>query len=146
MLLKGGKMKEKIWLALTSLDNWDLIKNNNVYAVKNKKSSNKLDKNDILIFYVIPKRIGGFYKIIEKTDKEIIEFKGDKYKYQFKLTPLNILSSLVPINKKNNDYRILETLSIFKNKIHWGTVLMGRDIIQLTKEDYEYLLKVLKDV
>jgi predicted RNA-binding protein len=137
-------MNNNVWLALTSLNNWHIIKRNNVYAVKKYKSAEKLSINDILIIYVIPKRIGGFYKIIEKRDVKIIDFEGDDYNYQFKLAPTKTFSNPIVIDQKPNNYKIIENLSIFKYKKHWGSVLMGRDIILLKNKDYDYLFEVLK--
>jgi hypothetical protein len=57
--------------------------------------------------------------------------------------PLKIFDNLIIINDKFRNYKIIENLSIFKNKKHWGSVLMGRDLIALSSKDHEYLSEVL---
>lgn len=63
-------------------------------------------------------------------------FKGDNYNYQIKLK-----KEVIPKECLDATEKIINNISIFKNSIRWGTILFGRSIKKITKEDYEFLKK-----
>lgn len=134
----------KFWLALTDDDNWEIIKSNGIYAVKSVNQYNKLCKGDRLVIYLIPKRICALYEIESLSSSKNKKFKSDDFKYYFDIKPILILDEPVKITNKLKSKKIVDNLSIFKGTIRWGTVLMGRSIIEITQSDYDYLEKVMK--
>ncbi|MCB9362056.1 hypothetical protein H6504_01345 [Candidatus Woesearchaeota archaeon] len=135
----------KVWLGLTSLDNWDLIKGNQTYAFKKQISYQKVSVDDIIIFYIIPKSLGGIFKVVSKQVTNPIDFSGANYPYQILMEKILILDELLIIDDKFKNYQITDSISIFKNRIRWGTVLMGKDLIELKEDDYDFLLQVMQN-
>lgn len=124
------------WLTLTNEDNWIIIKEKDVYAFNdaNKKFFDELRIGDFLVMYVIRKKFSGIFKIVSKKVDKKIDFKGDRYVHQIKLK-----EEIVPKDPINANEKIISNISIFRNSIHWGTVLFGKSIKKITKDDYEFL-------
>ena len=135
----------KYWLAITNEENWKTIKKRLVYGFsdKNKKNINLIKKHDKIVFYIIPKRIGGFFHVKGIRTKRLIKFRSGHYPNQINLNSLKILKNLVFIDDKFENYQILENISIFKNK-SLGPTLMGRSIIEMKTLDYKYFWSILR--
>ena len=131
----------KYWLALSDDENWKIIRANNIYAVKSENQYNPLKGGDFLVMYLIPKRICAIYEIKSIPSRKKIKFKQNEFKYYFDIKPKLILREPIEINNWSSGKNIPDNLSIFKGTLRWGTVLMGRSIISITKSDYEYLEK-----
>ena len=53
------------------------------------------------------------------------------------------------VEKYNNqeidiNVKIVQNISIFKNKIRWGTILFGRSIRKITKKDFGYIKSLME--
>ena len=131
----------KYWLALSDDENWKIIRANNIYAVKSENQYNPLKGGDFLVMYLIPKRICAIYEIKSMPSRKKIKFNQNKFKYYFDIKPKLILHEPIEINNWSSGKNIPDNLSIFKGTMRWGTVLMGRSIINITKADYDYLEK-----
>lgn len=129
----------KYWLALTDDENWESVRKNNIYAVKSENQYNNLKQGDYLVIYLIPKRICAIYKIKSMPSKKKVKFNQKEFKYYFDLTQKLTLKEPLEINNWSSGKNIPENLSIFKGTVRWGTVLMGRSIINITQSDYKYL-------
>jgi len=130
----------KHWLCLTNLTNWKIIKNEEIYGFneQNKKYLSILKNGDKIVIYVIPKKVGGIFKVSNIRYNGDIKFHEGDYIYKIKLEKIYI-----PKNPLDISLGIIGMLSIFKNTVRWGTVLMGRSIIEITKEDYKYIKELL---
>jgi len=136
----------KYWLFLTNKENWELIKKFNIYAIlkSNKNIANTISLGDKCILYVIPMQFGGAFKIISINLKNKVSFPNETmYDRQIRLSPELIPKNTLEVTKYNKK-KIIEHISIFKGKNRWGTVLMGRSIIQITKEDYNFILDEMR--
>jgi len=135
-------MTKNFWLTITNIENWRVIKSNLVYAFNenNKKNFDELKIGDFIVMYVTPKKLGGLFEIVSKSVKEKIKFKGDNYLHQIKLKEILIPKYEVDVNEK-----IVQNISIFKNSMRWGTILFGRSIKKITKEDFEYVKSLMKE-
>lgn len=135
-------MNNNFWLTITNMENWEIIKNKSIYAFneKNKKSFDELEKGDFIAMYVTPKKFGGLFEVVSKSVKEKIKFKGDNYLHQIKLKKILVPKYEIDVNEK-----IVKNISIFKNSMRWGTILFGRSIKKITKEDFEYIKSLMEE-
>ncbi|MBI2663801.1 EVE domain-containing protein [Candidatus Woesearchaeota archaeon] len=131
----------KYWLALTDEENWEKIQSNNIYAVKSENQYNLIKKGDRLVIYLIPKRICATFEIKSIPSQKKVRFRNKQFKYYIDIEPKLILKNPIEINNWSSGKNIPANLSIFKNTLRWGTVLMGRSIINITPSDYIYLEK-----
>ena len=129
------------WLTLTNEKNWRIIKQQEVYAFNdaNKKNFDKVKIGDFIVMYVIRKKFGGLFKVINKKMSEKIIFEGDVYNHQIKLK-----MEFIPEECLNASEKVVNNISIFKDHVRWGTILFGRAIKKITKEDYEFLRKEME--
>jgi predicted RNA-binding protein len=135
----------KYWLIITNKVNWLDIKTKNVFGFnqRNKKNTSLLSVGDILVFYIIPKQLGGIFKIRSLRVKNPIKFGYGDYPNQIKIKKILVLSEAIIIDDRWEDYQIVEKLELFKNKKRWGAVLMGKTILALSKNDYKYIKNCL---
>lgn len=135
----------RYWLTLTDQENWEIIKNYQIYAINSDNKFNLLEKEDKLVMYLIPKQICGLFSIKKlKTDMKI-RFKNKNYKYYFELEPLLTLNKPFLVCDKRSRGPIVEQVSIFKNAKRWGAVLMGTPIIEITEDDYLLIQEQIKE-
>jgi len=129
------------WLTITNEANWDIIKNNEIYGFNenHKKFLDEIKVGDYLVMYVIRKKFGGLFRVTRKNIANGIKFKEGSYPYKIKLK-----SVLTPKNCLDVTDKIVDKISIFKNAMRWGTILFGRSIKKITKEDYEYIKKQME--
>ena len=135
---------KRYWLFITDEKNWKIIKRKKIYAVKENylKKFNQVQNDDLAIIYVKAKKIGGIFMIKSKEKSTQILFKDKEYKYKF-----NLGEKIVGKDSLEMSSMLIQKLSIFKNIKNvnrWGSVLMGRAIIQIKKEDINYIHKLLK--
>jgi predicted RNA-binding protein len=90
--------------------------------------------------YVTPKKFGGLFEVTSKSIKNKIKFNGDNYLHQIKLKKILIPKQEVDVNE-----RIVQNISIFKNSIRWGTILFGRSIKKITKDDFNYIKSLMSE-
>jgi len=131
----------KFWMTLTNDENWDMIRLNGIYAVKSKKHYDQLNEGDKIVMYLIPKRICALYEIKSIPSKQDWRFKNKEFKYYFDIKPNLILKNPLQISTKSTGKEIINNVSIFREAKRWGTVLMGRTIIEITGDDYDYVKK-----
>ena len=133
----------RYWLVITNDENWDLIQKNNIYAINSDNKYKQLQEGDFVVIYLVPKQISGIYKIKNLKSRKYIKFTNKKYKYYFDMIPLIILNSPILIDDKWSITRIIKHISIFKNAKRWGAVLMGKSILEITKEDFKIFKEAL---
>tara|TARA_Y100000310_G_C20504240_1_gene725596 strand:- start:323 stop:760 length:438 start_codon:yes stop_codon:yes gene_type:complete len=133
----------RYWLVITNDENWDLIQKNNIYAINSDNKYKQLQEGDFVVIYLVPKQISGIYKIKNLKSRKYIKFTNKKYKYYFDMIPLIILNSPILIDDKWSKTRIIKHISIFKNAKRWGAVLMGKSILEITKEDFKIFKEAL---
>ena len=129
----------KYWLILTNEENWEVISKSEIYGFdkKNKKNLELINESDLVVVYVIPKKIGGLFKIEKKAYLTDVNMKSGSYPNKIKLKKILIPKCFLEINDI-----IVGQISIFQGAIRWGSILMGRSIIELNKQDY----KLIKDL
>ena len=133
-------MTKNYWLTITNIENWEIIKDRLIYAFneKNKPFFDELKTGDLIVMYVIPKKIGGLFEVTFKKSNEKTNLRGDKYLHR-----INLKKILIPNSELDVNDRIVENISIFKNSIRWGTILFGRSIKKITEKDYNYIKSLI---
>lgn len=135
----------RYWLTLTNQENWEIIKNHQIYAINSDNKFNLLQEGDKLVMYLIPKQICGLFSISKLKTEMKVRFKNKDYKHYFELEPLLKLNTPLLVCNKHSHGPIVEHVSIFKNAKRWGAVLMGTPIIEITEDDYLFIQEYLKD-
>jgi predicted RNA-binding protein len=110
-----------------------LVISKRIFAVseRHQKIYDTIQKGDILVFYVKPKRLGGIFKVIHKLEN-LCEGWGE-YVHQIEIKPIKVLTNLVEL-----DSQFINKLDLFQKKL-WGPTLKGKALIQITKEDFNKL-------
>ncbi|MFH1237904.1 MAG: EVE domain-containing protein [archaeon] len=131
----------KYWLFVTDEDNWKIIRDKEIYGFndKTKKLLEKLNENDLVIVYIKGKLIGGCFEIKSLKEESKIKFNGGGYPYKIKLKKI-----IVPESPMDFTKNMIDSISIFKDKKKWGTILMGRATKEITKKDYYFLEERLR--
>ena len=126
---------------MTDEKNWKIIKNRNFYAFKEKnvKQFNEVKLDDEVVIYVKRKKIGGIFNVKSKEESKRVLFGDENYKYKFGLKKKIIGKDLIELTDT-----FINKISVFKNKSRWGTVLMGRAIIKISRSDMDYIYKLIK--
>jgi len=131
------------WLCVTNEDNWNKVKDQKIWGVPEKRGRRQIEAvkpGDHLVFYVIPKRIGGIFKAISEPfeDKEKSVFswtdfgRYEFFPYRVKLEPVILAKQPIPVDK------LIGKLSFSKREKRWS-VFLRRAMLQITKCDYESL-------
>jgi len=142
----------KYWLYITTLDNWTISNTEKIigFSEKNAKLTTKISKGDKGIFYI--KCYGGSEKIKDPIVLASFSIDTDFYfdNQELFTTPKNMISQKFPYRYKINNVKIFKqqvkmknlvnNLTFFKNKKRWGTHLMGRVMVELNKDDFNYIV------
>lgn len=145
------------WLAISNRDNWNVIRDNNLFAVTKRDVNkiNKLNLGDKILIYlsqqrletqeVLPPVISGAYEVISDA------FEDDKVKFlapprlvdesfplRVKLKPLHIMAKPLEFKPLIND------LEFITNKKNWASHLQGRSIREIPEADYLLINKRMK--
>lgn len=123
---------------ITDIENWQIIKEHQIYAINSSRIFDSLKVGDKVVMYLIPKKICGLFTISDLSSKKEINFSNKKYKYYFELKPHIIPGNPLLINKYDRT-QFIGKISIFKNTSHWGGVIMGKSILSITEEDYSLI-------
>jgi len=131
----------KYWIIITNEKNWNIIKKKNIYAVKKENELKRLNKGDFLVVYVTPSQFAGLYKIKKLSSSRKVKFSKGEYTGYLDIDPIIILEETIKVNNKSKD-DITRNVSVFRNPLspeRWGAVLMGKSILEITKEDYMFI-------
>ncbi|HDN17723.1 MAG: EVE domain-containing protein [Thermoprotei archaeon] len=130
----------KYWICVTSEENWEVIKARGVWGVseRGKHYIMSVKPGDLLIFYVIPKRIGRIFKAVSEpyvNQEQIfipVKSRNEIFEYRVKVEPL-----LLP-DKPIDFVPLVEKLSFIKNKKRWSAPLR-RAMLRISEEDYKVI-------
>jgi len=139
----------KNWLFSVTLPNWELLKRDNVWAVRSEAVKSKINMGDRLIFFVKgsqPPSIMGVYEVVgewrlssklrwteEKPEQRII------YPWEVDMKPI-LLGTL---NMREN----IGSLAFIENKNKWAVYLIGSPANlhrPIGDADYEFILAKMK--
>lgn len=139
------------WLCITNEDNWKVIKERKIWGItesafkRNRKHLESVKPDDLLIFYVKPKRIAGLFEstssIFESHERlfSSVGFAPDEtFPYRLKLKPL-----IIP-EKPIEFIPLVPKMAFIKKKKMWQSSIYGRAMIKIPKNDYKIIEEELR--
>jgi predicted RNA-binding protein len=136
------------WLCVTNQENWEVIKEKNIWGVEERHRNTilKVKPGDRLLIYVmstkkenetLPPRIVAAYEAVSEvfTDPSRL-FKGKVYPLRVRLRPIAVFSK--PLDFKE----LVPKLSFIKNKRFWVGHIRGKAMREIPKGDFETVLEV----
>ncbi|MEM2352493.1 MAG: EVE domain-containing protein [Thermoproteota archaeon] len=136
------------WLCVTNEENWKVVKERKIWGVpkRNRRQIEAVKPGDLLVFYVMPKRIMGIFKAVSGTfeSDELIfswgEFgREEVFPYRVKLEPVAIAEKPVQFES------LIPKLKFIVNKKMWTGYLRGA-MRTIPKEDYDLIFDVVSRV
>ena len=137
------------WICVVNDENWAVVRSQHVWGVSKRweKIISQVREGDLLIFYVIPKSLGGIFEAVSEPyyDESPIFYpvkaREEKFPYRVKLKPI-----LLP--KEHIDFTpLVPKLSFTKNKQYWSAPFR-RAMFKIIEEDFkiieEYLRRFVK--
>jgi len=135
------------WLCVTNEDNWNAVKEYKVWGVPEKRGRRLIESvkpGDYLVFYVMPKRIGGIFEAVSEPfeSKERIfswaDFgREEVFPHRVKLEPVVAAKEPVAVEK------LIGKLSFSKEQKRWS-VFLRKAMLKITKTDYESLRTLIE--
>ena len=137
------------WICVVNDENWAIVKNQHVWGVSKRwqRTINRVKKGDLLVFYIIPKRIGGIFEVISDPyydESQIfypVKTREEKFPYRVRVKPILVLGKPIDFTP------LVPRLSFIRNKQRWSAPLR-RAMFEISEEDYriirEYLERFVK--
>ena len=137
----------KFWLCITNEDNWEVIREKNVWGVeeRHRNAISTVKPGDKLLIYVmstrkgeeiLPPRIVAVYEAVSEVfrDSERI-FKGKLYPLRIRLRPIVVFP-------KPLDFReLVPKLGFIKNKKGWAGHIRGKAMREIPEEDFNTVIE-----
>ena len=126
----------RYWLLIINIENWKISIKKGIYGVKELYLSKYqlIQKGDEFIFYIKGSMLGGAFRVLKKFQSQKKYFHDDFYPYLLGIKAK--VACTMPIELKKE---VITSLAFIKNKSNWGSHLMGKAIIELSKKDFAYL-------
>jgi predicted RNA-binding protein len=134
------------WLCVTNEDNWNVIKKQKIWGVPEKRGKRQIEDvklGDLLVFYIIPKRIGGIFKAISEpfeSREKIFNWadfgREEIFPFRLKLEPVVVLEEPLPFDK------LIRKLSFTKGLRRWSIVLR-RAMFKIPAKDFVTIEKFM---
>jgi len=140
------------WLCITNEDNWDVIKQKNVWGVpeRHKNTIEKVKPGDKLLVYLKqekvgdetrPSRIVAVYEAVSEVFRDSSRIfktpkgmKNETFPLRIKLTPMKIFDR--PVEFKP----LIPRLKFITNKRKWSGHLMGKAMREIPEDDYNLIV------
>ena len=134
-----------MWICVTNYENWLIIKSKRIWGVNDrwKKYIQRVKPGDLMIFYVIPKSIGGIFRVISEPyydDTPIfypVKIRKEKFPYRVRLEPVIVLKDPVDFSP------LVEEVSFIKNKQRWSAPFR-RAMFKIDEKDFNIIRKYLE--
>ena len=128
------------WICVTSYENWLVVLNKYIWGVSIRweKHIQRVKPGDLLVFYIIPKSIGGIFEAMSEPyyDESPIFYpvktREEKFPYRIKLKPILVPKELLDFTP------LVEKLTFIKNKQRWSAPFR-RAMFQINEEDYKII-------
>ena len=133
------------WLCVTNEDNWKVVKGLKVWGVPERQGKRQIERvrpGDCLVFYVIPKKIGGIFRVVSEpfeSREKIFSWanfgREEVFPYRVRLEPDIVGKELVPFDK------LVGKLSFTKGRKRWS-IMLRRAMFRISERDF----KVIRDL
>lgn len=133
------------WLCVTNEDNWNVVKTHKIWGVPEKRGKRQIEgvrSGDYLVFYVVPKRVGGIFKVVsepfESWEKVFswADFGREVFPYRVKLRQIVVAGEPVSFDK------VVGKLSFTKGRRRWS-VMLRRAMFRISERDFEVFRDLL---
>ena len=143
----------RYWLCITNDENWEVVREKRIWGVseRHRRQISEVKPGDALVFYVKqklgkeahPPLIAGIFTAdsepFEDDSEVFVPIAGEKFPYRVRLK-----EKLVP--KKPIEFKpLIPELKFITNKDKWSGHLMGKAMREIPEEDYERILKAVKE-
>ncbi|MFA4640042.1 EVE domain-containing protein [Pyrococcus kukulkanii] len=139
------------WLCITNRDNWEIIKEKNVWGVprRHENTMKKIKPGDKLVIYVKQETKKG--EVLEPMIVGIFEVVSEPYTDSTRIFKAHTPGETYPIRVKIRPLKIGEVkfkplipkLKFIKNKKKWSGHLMGKAMREIPEEDYRLIESML---
>lgn len=140
------------WLCITNRENWEVVKEKNVWGVprRHRNTIAKVNPGDKLVFYVKQERknkeilepkIVGIFEVVSEpyTDSSRI-FKSPPHLNE--TYPLRV--KIRPVKLGEVEFKpLVPKLKFITNKKRWSGHLMGKAMREIPEEDYKLIESLL---
>ena len=142
----------KFWLCITTEENWNVVKQKNVWGVQEKHRNTiaKVKPGDKCLIYVIstkkddkiiPPRIMAAYEVISEVFVDRSRIFKPPARDRKETFPLRIKLKPIKIFEKPIDFKsLIPKLKFITNKRKWTGHIQGKAMREIPEEDYELFL------
>jgi len=141
------------WLCITTEENWNVIKQKNVWGVQEKHRNTiaKVKPGDKCLIYVmstkkddelIPPRIMAAYEVTSEVFVDRSRIFKPSARNKIETFPLRIKLKSIKIFENPVDFKsLIPELRFIKNKKNWTGHIQGKAMREIPEEDYELILR-----
>jgi len=142
------------WLCITTEENWNVIKQKNVWGVpeRHKNTIARVKPGDKLLIYlkqerdkdrIVEPRIVAVYEAVSEVFKDSSKIFKTPPGMSNEVFPLRIKLKPVRIFEKPVDFKsLIPKLKFITNKQKWTGHLMGKAMREIPEDDYELIMSV----
>lgn len=130
------------WLCVTNEDNWNVIKAQKIWGVPEKRGKRQIEgvrPGDFLVFYVIPKSVGGIFRAVSEpfeSREKVFNWadfgREEVFPFRVKLEPVMVPDYLLPFE------RLVGKLSFTKGLKRWS-IKLRRAMFKISARDFEVI-------
>lgn len=141
----------KYWLCITNRENWEVVKEKNVWGVprRHRNTIAKVNPGDKLVFYVKQERKNK--EILEPKIVGIFEVASEPYEDSTRIFKGHVPNETYPLRVKIRPVKLGEVefkslipkLKFITNKKRWSGHLMGKAMREIPEEDYKLIESLL---
>ena len=131
----------KYWFCVTDEENWRVVKEKKIWGVPERRKGimDHVRPGDLLVFYVMPKRIGGIFRVVSMPFESKEEIFGWGEYGRHELFPFRVSLETVETPKTPVEFEpLIQKLSFTKGRRRWSAPLR-RGMFEISREDYELI-------
>jgi len=140
------------WLCITTEDNWNVIKERNIWGVQEKHRNTiaRVKPGDKCVIYVmstkkddeiIPPRIVAIYEVVSEVFRDSSRIFKPPLRDKSEVFPLRVRLKPVEIFEEPVEFKpLIPKLKFIKNKKRWTGHIQGKAMREIPEEDYELIV------
>jgi predicted RNA-binding protein len=135
------------WFCVTNADNWNVVNTRKTWGVPTKRGKHQIETlklGDLLVFYIIPKRIGGIFRAVtelfESNEKIFswVDFgREELFPFRVKLESVVVAKEPISFDK------IIGKLSFTKQHKPWS-IMLRRAMFKISEDDFEVIRDLIE--
>jgi len=130
------------WLCVTNEDNWKVIKTRRIWGVPEKRGKRQIEgvrPGDLLVVYIIPKRVGGIFMAVSEpfeSREKVFNWadfgREELFPFRVKLEPVMVPDEPLPFEN------LVGKLSFTKGLKRWS-VRLRRAMFRIHANDFNVI-------